>query len=87
MCAGYQGTLPRLKQLYPSIRPPSLFLWGGKDKHFPVAHAKTLAAMVPGARLEEISEAGHWMVLNLADEVSARILRFLGAPCGAHDAC
>ncbi len=86
MCAGYQGTLPRLKQLYPAIRPPSLFLWGGKDKHFPVAHAKTLAAMVPGARLEEISEAGHWMVLNLADEVSARILRFLGAPCGAQDA-
>jgi pimeloyl-ACP methyl ester carboxylesterase len=86
MCAGYQGTLPRLKQLYPSIRTPSLFLWGGHDKHFPVAHAKTLAAMVPGAKLEEISEADHWMVLHLADEVSSRILRFLGAPCGAQDA-
>ena len=86
MCAGYQGTLPRLKQLYPSIRTPSLFLWGGRDKHFPVAHAKTLAAMVPGAKLEEISEAGHWMVLHLADEVSSRILRFLGAPFGAQDA-
>jgi hypothetical protein len=42
--------------------------------------------MVPGAKLEEISEADHWMVLNLADEVSSRILRFLGAPCGAEDA-
>jgi pimeloyl-ACP methyl ester carboxylesterase len=83
MCAGYQGTLPRLKQLYPSIRTPSLFLWGGNDKHFPVAHAKTLAAMVPGAKLEEIPEAGHWMALNLAEEVSSRILRFLGTSIGA----
>jgi pimeloyl-ACP methyl ester carboxylesterase len=86
MCAGYQGTLPRLKQLYPSIRTPSLLLWGGRDKHFPVAHATALAAMVPRAKLEEFPEAGHWMVLSLADEVSSRILRFLGAPNGAQDA-
>jgi pimeloyl-ACP methyl ester carboxylesterase len=86
MCAGYQGTLPRLKQLYPSIRTPSLFLWGGRDRHFPVAHAKALAGLVPGAKLEEIAEAGHWMVLNLADEVSSRILRFLGDRSGAQDA-
>jgi pimeloyl-ACP methyl ester carboxylesterase len=76
MCAGYQGTLPRLKQLYPAIRTPSLFLWAERDKHFPVAHAKQLAGMVPGAKLEEIPHAGHWMALNLAEEVSLRILRF-----------
>jgi pimeloyl-ACP methyl ester carboxylesterase len=82
MCAGYQGTLPRLKQLYPSIRTPSLFLWAEHDKHFPVAHAKKLADMVPGAQFEEISGAGHWMLLNRAEEVSFRILRFLGADDG-----
>src|SRR5579864_4767381 len=27
LCAGYQGTLPKLKQMYPSIKTPSLFLW------------------------------------------------------------
>jgi pimeloyl-ACP methyl ester carboxylesterase len=86
MCAGYQGTLPRLKQLYASIRTPSLFLWGGRDRHFPVAHAKALAALVPGAKLEQIAEAGHWMVLNLAEEVSSHILRFFGARSGAQDA-
>jgi hypothetical protein len=42
--------------------------------------------MVPGAKLEEIPEAGHWMVLNLADEVSVRILRFLGTPIDTQDA-
>lgn len=82
MCAGYQGTLPRLKQLYPNIRTPSLFLWAERDIHFPVGHAKKLAEMVPDATLEIIPHAGHWMALNLAEEVSGRILRFLGAkPC------
>lgn len=79
MCAGYQGTLPRLKQLYASIRTPALFLWAECDKHFPVAHARKLAELVPGARLEEIPRAGHWMALNLSEEVNAHILRFLGA--------
>jgi pimeloyl-ACP methyl ester carboxylesterase len=78
MCAGYQGTLPRLKQLYPSIRTPSLFLWAEHDKHFPAVHGRKLAEIVPGAQFEEISKAGHWMALNLAEEVSTRILRFLG---------
>jgi pimeloyl-ACP methyl ester carboxylesterase len=82
MCAGYQGTLPRLKQLYPSLRTPALFLWAGRDKHFPVAHAIQLARMVPGARFEEIGRAGHWMALNLAEDVSARIFAFLGAGHG-----
>jgi pimeloyl-ACP methyl ester carboxylesterase len=82
MCAGYQGTLPRLKQLYPSIKTPALFLWAERDKHFPVAHARSLAALVPGAKLEEISGAGHWMALNRAEDVGARVLRFLGASDG-----
>ena len=79
MCAGYQGTLPRLKQLYSSIRTPSLFLWAERDNHFPVAHARNLAEIVPGANLEIVPRAGHWMALNLAEEVSSRILRFLEA--------
>jgi pimeloyl-ACP methyl ester carboxylesterase len=79
MCAGYQGTLPRLKQLYPTIRTPSLFLWAERDKHFPVSHARKLAEIVPGAEFEQIPQAGHWMALNLAEEVSAHILQFLFA--------
>ena len=84
MCAGYQGTLPRLKQLYPTIRTPSLFLWAERDKHFPVAHGRKLAEMVPGAKFEEIARAGHWMALNLAEEVSARILPFLDTASSEH---
>jgi pimeloyl-ACP methyl ester carboxylesterase len=79
MCAGYQGTLPRLKHLYPGIQTRALFLWAERDKHFPVAHARKLAEMVPGAKIDEILGAGHWMALDRAEEVSSRILRFLGA--------
>jgi pimeloyl-ACP methyl ester carboxylesterase len=77
MCAGCQGTLPRLKQLYPKIRTPSLLLWAERDKHFPVAHAARLAQLIPGAALEVIPQAGHWMALNRARELSPRISRFL----------
>ena len=82
MCAGYQGTLPRLKQFYPSIRTPALFLWAEHDKHFPAGHGRKVAEIVPGAKFEEIPKAGHWMALNLAEEVGTRILRFLGADDG-----
>ena len=82
MCAGYQGTLPRLKQLYPSIKTPALFLWAERDKHFPAAHGRKLAEIVPRAQFEEIPGAGHWMALNLAEEVSSHIVRFLGATDG-----
>lgn len=78
MCAGYQGTLPRLKQLYSAIRTPALFLWAEQDKHFPIIHARKAAAMIPGAKTTVIPNARHWMPLDLAEEVSTHILRFLG---------
>ena len=74
----YQGSLPTLQQSYPAIKAPSLFLWAGQDKHFPVAHGRQLGSLVPKAQVEEIPEAEHWMALYLAEQVSARISRFLG---------
>src|SRR5262249_58656971 len=38
MCAGYQGTLPRLAALYPQITCPPLILWGAPDPPSPPAH-------------------------------------------------
>jgi len=78
MCAGYQGALPRLKQLYSAIRTPSLFLWAEHDKHFPMNHARKAAAMIPHAQIAVVPHARHWMSLDLAEEVSLQILGFLG---------
>lgn len=77
MCAGYQGTLPRLPELYPTISAPTLILWAGRDKHFPVAHAERLHAAIPGADLQILPDAEHWMPWYAADEIASRIDTFL----------
>jgi pimeloyl-ACP methyl ester carboxylesterase len=77
MCAGYQGTLPRLPELYGRIACPTLVLWGERDKHFPPAHAERLHAAVPGSRLHLLPGAEHWMAWYRAAEVADRIRDFL----------
>jgi pimeloyl-ACP methyl ester carboxylesterase len=77
MCAGYQGTLPRLAALYPQIACPTLLLWGERDRHFPPAHAERLHALIPASRLEILPDAEHWMPWYRAEEVAARIADFV----------
>lgn len=77
MCAGYQGSLPRLPALYRQIAAPTLVLWGAEDKHFPPVHAERLHAAIPGSRLEVLPGAGHWMMWDRAEEVASRIEAFL----------
>ncbi len=80
LCAGYQGTLPRLPDDYARIAVPTLVLWGGRDRHFPIAQARGLHAAVCGSTLEILEGAEHWMAWYRAEEVAARIARFLSDP-------
>jgi pimeloyl-ACP methyl ester carboxylesterase len=77
MCAGYQGTLPRLPALYEQIICPTLILWGERDRHFPPAHAERLHALICGSRLEIVPGGEHWMSWYLAAETAQRICRFV----------
>jgi pimeloyl-ACP methyl ester carboxylesterase len=77
MCAGYQGTLPRLAELYPEIACPTLILWGGRDSHFPPVQAEKLHAQIQTSQLQIIREATHWMAWYLAPEIAAQIDSFL----------
>lgn len=77
MCAGYQGSLPALADVYPSIARPVLALWGERDKHFPPAHGEGLAARIPGCRLDVVPGGEHWMALDRAEDVAARAAAFL----------
>lgn len=77
MCAGYQGTLPRLPEMYRQVRCPTLILWGEDDRHFPPAHARGLQELIPHAECQVIPGAGHWMVWDRADEVAGRIRTFI----------
>src|SRR5207249_2070350 len=83
MCAGYQGTLPQLPELYARIHCPALILWGERERHFPRAHADRLQRLVPGAELEVIAPGQHWMAWEQADQVADRLALFLAAPAAA----
>lgn len=78
MCAGYQGSLQRLPDLYPKICRPTLVLWAEQDKHFPPVHAQRLHAAVSRSRLEIVAGAEHWMAWYLADQVAEIIRAFIG---------
>jgi len=78
MCAGYQGTLPKLPALYSAISRPTLVLWADGDKHFPTAHAIRLRAAIPGADLKIVEGAEHWMALHLPGTVAAKIHDYAG---------
>jgi len=79
LCAAYEGTLDRLPALYERIECPTLVLWGGRDRHFPPAHAQRLQEAVLHARLEVLPEGEHWMAWHDADVVAERVASFLAA--------
>ena len=77
LCAGYQGTLARLAEVYETISCPTLVLWGEHDRHFPPEHAKRLQAIIPHSKLEIIPGAQHWMAWYLAPAVADSIRSFI----------
>src|SRR3954464_8534851 len=70
MCAGYEGTLPKLATLYEQIRTPVHIIWGERDRHFPLAQGQHLHELILGSTLDVIAGAGHWMVWDRAAEVA-----------------
>lgn len=70
MCAGYEGTLPRLAASYPSIDVPTLILWAANDRHFPPHHGRILHERMPNSDLYIIDDAEHWMALTHAAEIA-----------------
>ena len=73
LCAGYQGSLPQLPELYRQIRCPTALVWGARDTHFPCAHAMRLRSLIPGAKLSIIPGGEHWMVWHAPEQVVAAI--------------
>jgi pimeloyl-ACP methyl ester carboxylesterase len=77
MCAGYQGILPRLPELYSRIVCPTLLLWGETDAHFPPVHAEQLHELIAGSELQIMPGAEHWMAWYTADKVAEHIRAFI----------
>jgi pimeloyl-ACP methyl ester carboxylesterase len=57
----YSQTLPHL---LPSVKVPTLIVWGDQDKVVPVSTAKAYLAALPNARLEIFEDCGHCVDLE-----------------------
>jgi pimeloyl-ACP methyl ester carboxylesterase len=58
------------------VTAPTLVVWGGEDKQYPVANAHRLAREIPGAKLE-IMDAGHSPHEERPAEFVALVTQFL----------
>ena len=82
MCAGYQGTLDQLPDMYGRIECPTLVVWAEHDKHFPLVQAERLLQSISVAQLDVIPDGTHWMVLQHAERLAECIHRWFSAIAG-----
>jgi pimeloyl-ACP methyl ester carboxylesterase len=59
------------------IEAPTLVVWGARDAITPLAIGQEIAAVVPGARLITLAEAGHNPMWERAEAFNAEVLGFL----------
>ncbi|MGO1975448.1 MAG: alpha/beta fold hydrolase [Propionibacteriaceae bacterium] len=66
-----------LRPLLHTITCPTLFIQGDKDVGVRPKFTRAAAAQVPGARLEMISDAGHWVNRQDPEQVNRLVRDFL----------
>jgi len=66
--------------LLPSIRVPTLLIWGESDARSPLDVGRRFEAEIPGAELVVIPDCGHVSNLEEPDRFNEAVRRF----CGAH---
>ena len=69
---------PTLQACLGGITAPTLVVWGDSDRIFTPGQGKAMADVIPGARFELISAAGHLPLLEQPDTVFALLDTFLG---------
>ena len=80
---GYAGCCEAIKDMdqrpdLPSISAPALVIAAAGDPSTPPAHARTIAGLVPGARLEVLDRGAHLVNVEEPDLVTPLILGHLG---------
>jgi abhydrolase domain-containing protein 6 len=68
---------PRLEEVMPRIKAPTLVVWGAEDKLFPVALAPYITRLTPGAKSEVIAGASHFPQVDQPDRVRDVVQQFL----------
>jgi pimeloyl-ACP methyl ester carboxylesterase len=67
---------PRLRHRLHRIRIPTLVLWGASDRFAPPDYGRRYCEAIPGAKFEEIAEAGHFPHIERPEAVARRTLEF-----------
>jgi len=68
---------PHLRRWLHRIRVPTLVVWGASDRIVSPEYGRAYSEMIPGARFELISEAGHHPELEQPEATAALIIDFL----------
>ncbi len=71
-------------RLYLAEALPTLIVWGDRDRIIPVTHAYRAAEAIPGARLEILEGAGHFLPWRDADRFLPILEDFLKSTTPAH---
>jgi pimeloyl-ACP methyl ester carboxylesterase len=71
-------------RLYLAAALPTLIVWGDRDRIIPVAHAHRAAEAIPGARLEVLEGAGHFLPWRDADRFLPIIEDFMRSTTPVH---
>jgi len=62
---------PKLPRWLHRIKVPTLLLWGEGDRIIPYGQAQTWAGLIPGAQIRAFKNAGHLVLNESAEAVSA----------------
>src|SRR5262249_18716945 len=83
----YQGFLsllaherlwPQARTEYPNIKVPVRLVYGAQD-WAPIEERERTRALIPGAIIQTIANAGHFLSLDRPDELTKLIVEFAGA--------
>ncbi len=77
IAAMVDAMLPDWEPYLTRINAPTLVVWGEHDAITPLALGHEIVAVVPGARLITVAEAGHNPMWERAEAFNAEVLRFL----------
>src|SRR5262249_11751553 len=67
---------PKLPPRLHRIKVPTLFIWGASDRLVTPAYGKAYCAMIPGARMTVVENAGHAPHVEQPDAFVANVMSF-----------
>jgi 3-oxoadipate enol-lactonase len=80
---GYAGCCEAIREMdqrpdLPAIQAPTLVIAAEGDPSTPPSHARTIAGLIPGARLEVLDRGAHLVNVEAPDLVTPLITAHLG---------